>query len=518
MPTYLLTWNPERWQWNYIQKSIAQVETDGFCFEPWSVGVTKKIRTGDRVFLMKLGEKPRGISASGWVTSDTYEDKHWGDSSKTALYVDIHFDTIIDPSQEPIFPIELLQDKIYSGVNWTPQASGMIIPDDVAENLEKDWAKFLNHPVPAQQIDSADEINETKTSHEEATGELEELLDEFLNRWQIEDVEKMTLQEYVSVKNKDTFCQWIETKTRVLGSIKGMTSIKFGIYERKDPNEKPKNYANDNKYSWLRSYGNNRNEVFEKVKKDVLEVIRLSLNGQFEKIDDIILPDLFKWKIAFLYSNERLIPIYKRDALFAIANHYGLKTNGRTKISEIQKVMIANKPSDKNVYVYMIELSNRFIKGDQKESEESKSQNEKRSAKVTRQATINRNIQSHRRTINRSYIVEQKHNKIQEALKTKLVKEYGKENVLLEENFVDVKVIQPNYIGLYEVKSSSWASDCVREALGQILLYSYRDQDEREKKIYVVGQYPANEQDNGYINYIKDKLKLDFEYLNIEFE
>ena len=294
---------------------------------------------------MKLGEKPRGILASGWVTSDTYEDIHWGDNSKTAFYVDVHFDAIIDPSQESIFSIELLQDKIYSGVNWTPQASGMSIPDDVAENLEKDWAKFLNLPEPARQIDYADEVNETKTFHEETTDELEELLDEFLNRWQIEDVKNMTLQEYVSVENKDTFCQWIETKTRVLGSIKGMTSIKFGIYERKDPNEKPKNYANDNKYSWLRAYGNNRNEVFEKVKKDVVEVIRLSVNGQFDKIDDIILPDLFKWKVAFLYSNERLIPIYKRDALFSIARHYGLKTNGKTKISEIQEVMIANKPS-----------------------------------------------------------------------------------------------------------------------------------------------------------------------------
>ena len=68
------------------------------------------------------------------------------------------------------------------------------------------------------------------------TDELKELLDEFLNRWQIEDVESMTLQKYVSVGDKDTFCQWVETKTRMLRSIKGMTSIKFGIYERKDPN------------------------------------------------------------------------------------------------------------------------------------------------------------------------------------------------------------------------------------------------------------------------------------------
>lgn len=84
--------------------------------------------------------------------------------------------------------------------------------------------------------------------------ELKELLDEFLNRWTIENVQNMTLQEYVGLGNKDMFCQWIETKTRTLGSIKEMTSIKFGIYERKDQAQRPGNYKNDNQYSWLQGY------------------------------------------------------------------------------------------------------------------------------------------------------------------------------------------------------------------------------------------------------------------------
>lgn len=350
------------------------------------------------------------------------------------------------------------------------------------------------------------------------TNELKELLDEFLNRWQIEDVENMTLQEYVSVGNKDTFCQWVETKTRMLGSIKGMTSIKFGIYERKDPNKKPKNYDNDNRYSWLRTYGNNKNEVFENVKKDVIEVIQLSERGQFDKIDDIILPDLFKWKIAFLYSNERLTPIYKREVLFLIAEHFGLKTNHQTKISEIQEVMILNKPSNKNVYDFMRELYDRFGRDNEKDVITGKTEKGKRTKKGQRKGTTKRNTKTHKRTVSRSYIVEQKHNKIQEALRKKLADKYGEKNVILEENYVDVKLIQPDYLGFYEVKSSSYASECIREALGQILLYSYHDQDKRTKKIYVVGQYPANEQDYGYIDYIKEKLDLEFEYLNVEIE
>ena len=89
---------------------------------------------------------------------------------------------------------------------------------------------------------------------------------------------------------------------------------------------------------------------------------------------------------------------------------------------------------------------------------------------------------------------------------------------MLEENYVDVKLIQPDYLGFYEVKSASYASECIKEALGQILLYTHYDEDLRTKKIYVVGQYPATEQDITYINFIKNNLKIEFDYLDINIE
>jgi len=345
--------------------------------------------------------------------------------------------------------------------------------------------------------------------------ELKELLDSFLNRWTNADVKKITLNEYVGIGNKDTFCQWVETKTRMLGSIKGMTSIKFGIYERNDPKKKPKNYHNDSKYSWLHGYGQNRQIAFENTKKDILKIIEYSEKGQFDLIDDIILPDLFKWKVAFLYSNERLIPIYKREVLLKIAEHFGLSTTKHTKISEIQNRMIANKPANKNVYEFMRMLYDRFGRGYEKEIITGKGIRKPNQIRK-RQGTNNRNIQSHIRTIARSYVVEQKHNKIQESLKNILVNEYGKDKVILEENYVDIKLIQSDYLGFYEVKSSSYACECIKEALGQILLYSFVDTDKRKKKIYIVGQYPANIFDIGYIEYIKNNLKLEFDYISVE--
>ncbi len=48
------------------------------------------------------------------------------------------------------------------------------------------------------------------------TDELKELLDGFLNRWQIEDVENMTLQKYVSVGIKIHFVNGLKQKPECL--------------------------------------------------------------------------------------------------------------------------------------------------------------------------------------------------------------------------------------------------------------------------------------------------------------
>lgn len=347
--------------------------------------------------------------------------------------------------------------------------------------------------------------------------ELKELLDEFLERWTLENVQNLTLQEYVGLGNKDTFCQWVETKTRMLGSIKGMTSIKFGIYERKDKTKRPKNYKNDNQYSWLQGYGEIRKTAFENTKNDIIKIIQLAEIGKFSEIDNILLPDLFKWKVAFLYSNERLIPIYKRDVLFKIANHFGLQTNRHTTISEIQNVMMLNKPAHLNVYAFMWQLYDHFGDNDDKKviADSTKKRRQKR---TTRRAANGRNTATQARTVTRSYVAVQKHNKIQEALIKLLSDKYGKDNVIPEENYVDLKLIQPNHITFYEVKSSSYASECIKEALGQILLYSLNDTDKRPKKHVVVGQYPTTDNDKKYIDFLKHNLKLEFDYLNVEIE
>mgnify|MGYP003755013741 CR=1 FL=1 len=167
MTTYLLSWNPNQWEWVDMQDAIANAAANGFHEMRWSSGVTKKIKPDDRVFLMKLGTEPRGIAASGWAVSHVYQDTHYSNPAKKALYINVQFDTIL--KSDTVFPIEnLIYDPFYQKAHWTPQASGVTIPDDIAEKLEKDWAKFTNQSVPIRKVEYADEIDSTKSFYEGA--------------------------------------------------------------------------------------------------------------------------------------------------------------------------------------------------------------------------------------------------------------------------------------------------------------------------------------------------------------
>ncbi|MCD4685838.1 MAG: HNH endonuclease [Anaerolineae bacterium] len=146
MATYLLTWNPNRWEWDDIQKEKRFLQEEGLSPGRWSCGNTKRIRPNDRVFVMRLGKEPRGVFASGIVDSEPYFDAHWNSESKhrDTLYIDILFDTLLDPEHDEILSRALLDEAPFSEMNWSPQRSGVHIPDDIAIQLEATWANLIN--------------------------------------------------------------------------------------------------------------------------------------------------------------------------------------------------------------------------------------------------------------------------------------------------------------------------------------------------------------------------------------
>lgn len=139
--------------------------------------------------------------------------------------------------------------------------------------------------------------------------------------------------------------------------------------------------------------------------------------------------------------------------------------------------------------------------------------NKIKSRRRTRKASENLNLLGQPRKGNEGYVTNPIHNRIQEQFKLHLEEEFGKDNVELEGNNVDIKLFQPDSITFYEVKPYDFAEDCIRSGLGQLLSYAFFDEDWREKKIRIVGPFPPDKEEIKFIEFLKKNLIVDFEYV-----
>lgn len=142
--TYLLTWNPKRYPWKSLKSNIASLDTHGRLRGNWSCR-TGQVKVGDRIFLLRQGEEPRGIVASGIATSEIYEGKHWDKAQQERLttYVHLEWDAIVDPKVDGTLSIIELTGKNLSSVHWGTQSSGIEIPPAAAADLELKWEAYL---------------------------------------------------------------------------------------------------------------------------------------------------------------------------------------------------------------------------------------------------------------------------------------------------------------------------------------------------------------------------------------
>lgn len=150
MATYLLTWNPQRFDWFDIDEEIAELEEDGWLDGSWTCGHNKSMQPRDRFYLIRLGYRTlnKGIVGSGVITSEPYLGEHWEDeaveSSAKVMFVDVRFDALLNAEIEKVLGIDILKsDPILSQMHWSSQTSGIRIPEPVAEELQKRWSAFL---------------------------------------------------------------------------------------------------------------------------------------------------------------------------------------------------------------------------------------------------------------------------------------------------------------------------------------------------------------------------------------
>ena len=148
----LLTWKPEVSVWDYEKvyseiQNGKKVKTTG-----WRTRTLQEVKIGMEVFIMKLGEEPKGIIAHGHVIKGPYLENE-------TYYVDIEFDSIQNANDEKeIISLAELKNK-FKSKTWDSQgdAVGSYIDETILPELKEMWSKLINGEKNTETRDGGDE-------------------------------------------------------------------------------------------------------------------------------------------------------------------------------------------------------------------------------------------------------------------------------------------------------------------------------------------------------------------------
>lgn len=201
-----------------------------------------------------------------------------------------------------------------------------------------------------------------------------QLNEEFLKEFPLDRLKDMPLEEYTN-NTKNSFSYWVEFGTVILGSVGGGSAYKFSIFRYQQVpkiTEKIKNRVYDDKYAWYKVLGSTANEAYEKVRTAVCKVAKCGKSCDLEGVESVKeLGPAIKWKIAFLYSGEKLIPYYSLERLKVISQKLGMSVDNNTTIAQIQDFLIKDR-KDEDAFVYGKKLDDIWQKNDPKKTKATK--------------------------------------------------------------------------------------------------------------------------------------------------
>lgn len=185
---------------------------------------------------------------------------------------------------------------------------------------------------------------------------------DFLKEWPLYRLRNITLEEYTNLDKDTSFSYWLEAKTDNTGSIWGGSAFKFGIYKRKNLDSWAERdpVKTDGVFGWYSKYGNTANEAFKNIKRIVVNIAESSSSNRLNEIDSVDLGDAVKWKIAFLYNPERVIPIFKKEVLARACESKGLKNGKKTGLSELHKYLLNEKTANQTTLEFARQIWNQF--------------------------------------------------------------------------------------------------------------------------------------------------------------
>ena len=147
---YLLTWNPENWNWPDYKEKVQAAKEGKAVIESWTSS-SKQPNVGDQVFLLKTKV---GIIGHGHVEKASYDAPHYNSEKakdgRTTNHIDVKFDWLMDETENNYISLDLLE-IVFPKQTWRPQASGIEIKGEYINNLEKVYQQVKS--IPNSRID-----------------------------------------------------------------------------------------------------------------------------------------------------------------------------------------------------------------------------------------------------------------------------------------------------------------------------------------------------------------------------
>ncbi len=151
MATYILKWNPAISSYRTIDylRDMEWCLSGGTSIMNWSVWDYQRIKKGDVVYMLKIGEGATGIIAKGRVKSRAYRGEDWSGKGCKTYYVDFEPTCMISPDCAPILSTSALLQAI-PDFDWEGDHSGMLLTQSQSTSIDEMWTFFLRDKFGAK--------------------------------------------------------------------------------------------------------------------------------------------------------------------------------------------------------------------------------------------------------------------------------------------------------------------------------------------------------------------------------
>ncbi len=164
MSAYWLTFKPlgpnapRGWSIENIRDLVRRFESNpATATEWWRIAAHQSAHVGDRVYLFKQGDDPRGIFGVGTIIDGpTFRDSPT-DQEGPRYRALIRFEKLVDPTEGFLLRLDQIDD-ILPQENIKAQASGNGVPEGIVPELEKRLAPWLKAMAPSIVGGDADDL------------------------------------------------------------------------------------------------------------------------------------------------------------------------------------------------------------------------------------------------------------------------------------------------------------------------------------------------------------------------